>query len=345
MGSQEESVMRNSKWHKILIPLFLFLLIVPAAACSQPSTTKDMEQPVQPAEFSVGPVTLAPSTVMVGDVVAVAATVTNTGGVSGTYTAALSIDGQEADKKDIAIGPGGNEQVSFQLTETTAGSYNLAIGSSTTTLIVYDWSPYTIQYDESQGVPVGIYIKGEEGHIVHFTPPAKAFKIQKIKMYGTAKVSNTSEFDDNVITVRIWDKEGNNQLWSQDFPWRLFFGEYWQEVAVPDIRVNDDFLVEIVTHSEPDGDPIGFAQIAPGTPQVLASDSDVLKTLEEIGGDVRSVVVIGIDYPEAFADSPLERPETRSGYSLMGKVIDPVTGMLKGIRWLIRVEGEGVPGS
>jgi hypothetical protein len=327
MGSQEESVMRNSKWHKILIPLFLFLLIVPAAACSQPSTTKDMEQPVQPAEFSVGPVTLAPSTVMVGDVVAVAATVTNTGGVSGTYTAALSIDGQEADKKDIAIGPGGNEQVSFQLTETTAGSYNLAIGSSTTTLIVYDWSPYTIQYDESQGVPVGIYIKGEEGHIVHFTPPAKAFKIQKIKMYGTAKVSNTSEFDDNVITVRIWDKEGNNQLWSQDFPWRLFFGEYWQEVAVPDIRVNDDFLVEIVTHSE------------------LASDSDVLKTLEEIGGDVRSVVVIGIDYPEAFADSPLERPETRSGYSLMGKVIDPVTGMLKGIRWLIRVEGEGVPGS
>ncbi|MFC2049772.1 CARDB domain-containing protein [Chloroflexota bacterium] len=339
--------MQKSKWSKILIPLFLLLLIVPAVACSQPSTApKDLQQAGQPAEFNVGPVSFAPSTVMVGDVVTVAATVTNTGDVSGTYTAALSINGQEADKKDITIGPGASKEASFQLTETTTGSYNLAIGSSTTTLTVYEWNPYTIQYDDSQGVPVGVYVKGEEGHIVHFTPPAKAFKVQKIKMFGTAKVSNTSEFDDNVITVRIWDKEGNNQLWSQDFPWRLFFGAYWQEVAVPDIRVDDDFLVEIVTHSEPEGDPIGFAQIAPGTPEVIAGDdSDVLRILEAIGGDVKSVIVIGFDYPQAFADSPLERPETRSGYSLMGKVIDPVTGMLKGLRWLIRVEGEGAPGS
>ena len=78
---------------------------------------------------------------------------------------------------------------------------------------------------------------------------------------------------------------------------------------------------------------------------LAGDDSDVLRILEAIGGDVTSVVVIGFDYPEAFTDLPLERPETRSGYSLMGKVIDPVTGMLKGVRWLIRVEGEGAPGS
>jgi len=338
--------MQKSKWYKILAPCVFILLIVPVAACSQPSTTEDLEQPVQPAEFSVGPVTLAPSTAMVGDVVTVAATVTNTGDVSGTYTAALSIDGQEADKKDITIEPGGSQQVSFQLTKTTAGSYNLAIGSSSTTLTVYDWSPYTIQYFESQGALAAIYVSGENGHIVHFTPPAKAFRIQKIKIYGTVYILNTSEFDEKYITVRIWDKEGNNQLWSQDFPWRLFMGDaHWQEIKVPDIRVDDDFNVELVTNSNPmsirdgipvpGGDPIGIYTFGVSG---IAGRGGVKRP------DVWSVVVIGFDYPQSNTNAPLNRPETRSGYSLMGKLIDPGQDRLKGIRWLIRVEGEGAPG-
>jgi len=340
--------MRKSKWYKILVSLVFLLLIVPVAACSQPSTTtEDLQQAGQPAEFDVGPVTFAPSTVMVGDVVTVAATVTNTGDVSGTYTAALSTDGQEVDKKDITLEPGVSKEASFQLPETTAGSYNLAIGNSSSTMTVYEWSPYTIQYDESQGALAGIYVSGENGHIVHFTPPAKAFRIQKIKIYGTVYILNTSEFDDNYITVRIWDKEGNNQLWSQDFPWRLFIGDaHWREIKVPDVRVDDDFNVELVTNSNPmsirdgtpvpGGDPIGIYTFGiPG----IAGQGGVKRP------DVWSVVIIGFDYPESYTGSSLNRPETRSGYSLMGKLIDPGQGRLKGIRWLIRVEGEGAPGS
>jgi hypothetical protein len=181
----------------------------------------------------------------------------------------------------------------------------------------------------------GIYVSGENGHIVHFTPPAKAFRIQKIRVFGTVNILNTYEFDEKHITARIWDKERNNQLWSQDFPWRLFMGDVcWREIKVPDIRVDDDFHVEIVTNSNPSGgDPIDFCKFRIlGGPPTGRNPSAL------------SVVVIGFDYPKSYTASPLDRPETRSGYSLMGKLIDPGQGRLKGIRWLIRVEGEGAPG-
>lgn len=326
------------------------MLVGSLVACSQPSaTTIESPLPKRPAEFEVGPVTFAPATVMVGDSVTVTATVKNIGDVAGTYTAIFSLDGQQTDKKDITIEPGGSKEVSFQLSKTTPGSYKLAIGNSSIVMTVYNWSPCTIQYDESDGSMMGIYVSGENGHIVHFTPPAKAFRIQKIRIFGTTKILNTSEFDTKHVTVRIWNKERNSQLWSQDFPWRLFMGDAtWREIKVPDIRVNDDFYVELVTHSTPTaykpgteipslgGEPIDFAPIV------------ALGGRDFAGGGQSgplSVVLIGFDYPQSYIDSPSNRPETRSGYSHMGKLIDPGQGRLKGIRWLIRVEGEGSPGS
>jgi hypothetical protein len=60
---------------------------------------------------------------------------------------------------------------------------------------------------------------------------------------------------------------------------------------------------------------------------------------------VSDVVVIGFDYPQSYINSPTNRPETRSGYSYMGKLIDPGEKRLEGINWLIRVDGEGAPGN
>jgi hypothetical protein len=199
---------------------------------------------------------------------------------------------------------------------------------------------------------VGIYVSGENGHIIRFTPPNKAFKIQKIKIFEGLYFLNTSYLDKNHFTVRIWDKDGNNQLWSQDFPWRFFWGFYgWKEIKVPDVRVDDDFQVEIVTYSgpssykpgteipSPGGDPIGFVDFATGVPMTRGPIA-VQRTVETLG-----VVAIGLDYPQSSVNSPSNRPETRSGYSYMGKLIDPGQGRFKGINWLIRVDGEGAPGS
>ena len=65
---------------------------------------------------------------------------------------------------------------------------------------------------------------------------------------------------------------------------------------------------------------------------------------EPLIGYVRSAVLVDFDYPQSYVDAPLNRPETRSGYSNMGKLIDPGQKRLEGINWLIRVEGVGAPG-
>jgi len=334
--------MRQWKLYPIVVSCLLFLLFAMMAACSQPPATNENAPASQrPAEFEVGLITFEPTTGMVGNLFTATTTVKNIGDIAGTYTATISIDGQEVDSKAIPVEQGSSREVSFQLSKTTAGSYKLAIGNSSTVLTVYNWSPQTIQYDESDGVSEGIYVSGENGHIVHFTPPANAFKLQKIRIFVSLYFLNTSYLDKNHFTVRIWDKEGNKQLWSQDFPWRLFWGFYgWKEIEVPDIRVNDDFYVEIVTHSNPmrykpgteipspGGDAIGFAEMGKPVPY-----------------EYNNVIVIGFDYPQSYVNSPSNRPETRSGYSYLGKLIDPGQDRLKGIRWLIRVEGEGATGN
>jgi hypothetical protein len=317
-------------------------LFATTSACSQiPATTEEQSAIQRPAEFEVGPITLEPDAVMIDDSVTVTATVKNIGDVTGTYAAIFTIDGQEASKKDITIEPGNNKEASFQFSKTAPGTYSLAIGNSSATMTVYGWKPYKIQYDESDGSQMGIYVSGENGHIVHFTPPAKPFRVQTIRIFGMAKIKNTREFDEKHVTVRIWDKEGNNQLWSQDLPWRLFMGGCWVDVKVPGIRVNDDFKVEIVTHGDPAGGaPIEFANIV-GTllPSQISGSGGVF--VFETKGGIPSTVLIGFDYPKSY--TPSNRPETRSGYSYMGKPIDPGKGRLKGINWLIRVEGEGAP--
>ncbi|MCJ7515250.1 MAG: hypothetical protein MUO89_04660 [Dehalococcoidia bacterium] len=338
--------MRQWKLYLIVITGSFLLFFTTVAACSQPPATTE-EQPAsqRPAEFEVGPIAIEPPVVMVGDTVTVAATVNNTGDLAGIYNAVLLVDGQEAGRKDITIEPGSNQEVSFQLAKITADSHQLAIGSSSTVLTVYNWNPYTIRYDESDGAVTGIYVGGQNGHIVHFTPPARPFNIQKIRIYGFAKVRDTYEFDRNHITVRIWDKAGNNRLWSQDFPWRSFLGGSWLEIRVPNISVNDDFEVEVVTYSDPaGGDPIGFVLFGELPPETIGHAGGV-SVFQPSGVTIPSVICIGLDYPQSYINSPSNRPETRSGYSYMGKLIDPGQGRLKGINWLIRVDGEGAAGN
>lgn len=318
------------------------LIFATMAACS--TWISAPPQPISPAEFEVGPITLEPPVVMVGDTPTITVPVKNVGEIAGTYTAVILVDGQEAGRKEVTVNPGSIQDVSFQLSKITAGSYKLEIDNSNTVLTAYNWSPYTIQYDQSDGVSDGIYVSGDKGHIVHFTPPAKAFKIQTIRIFGFARVRGTYEFDFNRITIRIWDKDGNNQLWSHDFPWRLFIGGNWQDIPVPDIRVNDDFEVEVVTHSDPaGGEPIDFVSTVIMPSEKASGWSGFF--VPSASGKLPSVLCIGFDYPQSYLNSPGNRPETRSGYSYMGKLIDPGQKRLEGINWLIRVVGEGVAGN
>jgi len=333
--------MRQWKIYPTVITGLFFLLFAIVAACSQPSPATENTPALKPAEFEVGPISIEPPVVMAGDSATVMITVKNIGDIAGTYTAELFIAGQEVESKTISVNPAETQEISFQLQETSAGSQPLTIGNSGTVLTVYNWSPYTIQYDNADTSGMGIYVSGENGHIVHFTPPNKAFKIQNIRIFEGLYFLNTSYLDKNQFTVRIWDKEGNNLLWFQDFPWRVFWGFYgWRDITVPDIRVNDDFQVEVVTHSIP-------MKFIPGTeiPSPGGDPIDIATMGKSVPYEFNNVILIGFEYPQPYSSSPSYHAETRSGYSYMGKLIDPGQGRLEGINWLIRVDGEGAAGN
>jgi hypothetical protein len=329
---------------KVFPVLCLAILFISAiSACSTPpaAVTPPVEQM---AEFDVGPISVTPSVVMVGDTATVTAGITNTGNIADTYSAVLLVDGQQVGTRDITVGAGSSQKVSFQFSKTTAGSYNLAIGSSSAVLSVYNWTAYTLQYDNTEGAVVGAYVDGEAGHLTQFTPPNKAFRIQKITIFAATKISNTAELN-YPVTFRIWNKDASTLLWSQDVPWSRFLNGTWQDITVPGVRVNDDFRVEVVTHSAVIGDPMDFASMI-GI--VVPPFDDGYRIFRFIGpvGEVQDAVLVGFDYPQSYlqSPSPVNRPQTRSGYSLNGKLFDPGQGRLEGINWLIRVEGEGAPG-
>jgi hypothetical protein len=330
-----EERMSKHIWNRILISgLVLLLLPISAVACSSQSQVTEEGKAassgtgtppiVKPyADFEVGPLTVVRSGVSVGEVATVSTTVTNTGDVAGIYKAVLTVDGKQVDQKDVSVGPKGTERFTFQVSKEAAGSYKLAIGDSTAMLNVYEW-PYTIMYDS--GVPYGelLSVAGDFGHIVRFTPPAVPFRIQEIDVYAQARARDESDWYNRFVTVRILDS-GNNQLWSKDLPWRFFWsetGSFWKEIEVPNVSVNGDFKVEIVTHSDQFGE------------EIVAWPWST---------EVRPAIFLGYDRPKPspYITTAVVPVGTRSGVcDNMGNLIE-LPEKYQGLDWLIHVDGDG----
>jgi hypothetical protein len=62
--------------------------------------------------------------------------VTNSGDVSGTYTAVLKIDGNIESTKDLALTAGEAQNVVFNVSETTTGTYSVDVDGQSGTLTV-----------------------------------------------------------------------------------------------------------------------------------------------------------------------------------------------------------------
>jgi hypothetical protein len=273
------------------------------------------------AEFDVGPITVNRSGVSVGEIATVSTTIKNTGGIQGTYTAVFTVDGKQVDKKDVPVGFGSAETVSFTISKEAPGSYKLEIGDRTATLNVYQW-PYRIQYDLGNAYGELLTIAGDYGHIVHFTPPTTPFKIQKIEVYTQGLVSKDSEWYDRFATIRIWNSSRTQPLWSENYIYRDFWndvGSFWKEIDVPNVVANGDFYIEIVTHSPQfQGEMVAWPW----------------------GSEVRPAIFVGYDLPTLYQSSGVSSAETRSGISLMGQPVE-VPAKYEGLDWLIRVDGDG----
>jgi hypothetical protein len=175
-------------------------------------------------------------------------------------------------------------------------------------LTVHDWRPYTIQYDD--GKPdawVGYSAWGSRGIALRFTPPSVPFRVEQIAIFGYGVIQKDfSQWDKREFLLRVWNRDMSQAVWYKHFPWRLFkgavFGD-WVNIDVPNIIVNGDFYVEVVTFSEPGvGGWVG--------------DNALLVKAWRGDGDGRSILA------EA------------------GTLI-PKTGPARDLNWCIRVKGRG----
>jgi Mn2+/Fe2+ NRAMP family transporter len=89
-----------------------------------------------PATFETSALSISPSEINTGDTATIQATVTNSGDVSGTYTAVLKIDGNIESTQDLALTAGEAQNVVFSVSENTAGTYSVDVDGQTGTLTV-----------------------------------------------------------------------------------------------------------------------------------------------------------------------------------------------------------------
>jgi hypothetical protein len=261
-------MMKSAQVSLVILLLFISILTGAYMACDTPvsqpeiktpengSTSVQQTEPAEPAPkkpaaFEEGDLEI-PVTCRVGDTITVNTSVSNTGDEPGIYTAIFTVNGEEVSRELISVGAGDSEEVSFEFIRQEAGDYELAVGESRTSITVYGWVPCEIKYDKGVMQRLSYYSIGNDGLIVRFTPEDRLFKIKKIRLCGTVEVENLNKLKERQFTVNIWDKYMSSTLWSEDFSWQLFKSSLgWIYIEVPDVRVDDDFVVEFISHSEP----------------------------------------------------------------------------------------------
>jgi hypothetical protein len=263
---------------------------------------------LKPAEFKLTS-PCVPSEILTGETVTITADVTNIGEVEGTYTMVLAIGEQEFEERDVSVGAGATETVFFEVTSPEAsGDYKLSVGEAIKTLTVVDWTDCTLRHDNEKVDDYWTLFE-ERGCLSRFPLLYVPFKIQKISIYGQVSGNNLKDWKERSFTLRIWDEERTQELWSKDCLYDLFKTSTpsWGEVEVPGIRVDNDFYVEVITNGER-----------------LRPDS----TKTECG------LFVGLD---------LSTTEAESEVTLNG-VIQPWLdkfGPKEKAAWMIRVEGAG----
>ncbi len=222
--------------------------------------TKQVQEPV----FNVVSINTSPDLIMVGSNLTITAHVAIANSPSGEYSAILKIDNNQIAEKKIKVSQTSLAEVAFVVPVKEFGEHEITIGNRSILFkaLVFDKeNPVTIKYDGlGEGVQTftyqGMFIQGDAGHIVWFTAPGYPFKVTAISMKAGAIAKNFSPLDDKFFTVTLWDKKTGKSIWSKKYSWKIYEagsngGTRWEDIQIPDVIVKDDFLVEVVTYSDP----------------------------------------------------------------------------------------------
>jgi molybdopterin-binding protein len=84
--------------------------------------------PSELASFRVANLTINPFEAMVNQPVAISVGVANLGSISGSYSLSFKINGLVVETKELALSANESQQVTFSVTESIVGSYNVTVG-------------------------------------------------------------------------------------------------------------------------------------------------------------------------------------------------------------------------
>jgi hypothetical protein len=90
----------------------------------------------RPAEFAVSNVTVSPAIADIGEPAIVKATVTNSGALSGTYSVDLKVNDAVVETQEVNLSGQSSQEVSFTVSQATAGEYTVSIDGASTLLTV-----------------------------------------------------------------------------------------------------------------------------------------------------------------------------------------------------------------
>jgi len=116
----------------ILLAATVVLLITIAIITGCPSGDEGNGNgytPPLPASFSLSNLSIEPLEALPGETVTITATLSNTGGTSGSHDVTINIDGVEGDTQTITVSPGGNQSVVFEVYRDDSASYEVVVGN------------------------------------------------------------------------------------------------------------------------------------------------------------------------------------------------------------------------
>jgi hypothetical protein len=88
------------------------------------------------ARFELGSLVVTPAEAISGQEIAISVTVSNLGNLDGVYTAELTVNGHVVDSKDVSVPGGGSQVVTFSVSRTEPGTYDIAVGDRLGSFIV-----------------------------------------------------------------------------------------------------------------------------------------------------------------------------------------------------------------
>ena len=241
----------NGEFFRFALLLSLISLTI-ISACSRISP--DNQNNSTP-EFEVLSLEVSPRCAFTGENATVTAIVINRNNVDSKYMATFLLDGQSAIKKEVMLHGSKTANISFTVSSDIPATKEIAIDGFKTSVSFYTPKRHEIQYDNYDiQVNAGAFsamskAPGQEpyGQMVCFTAPFKPFIVNKIKMRTVGSFSQNENVTQ--MTINLWDSIGNN-LWSENYPWPgIDTNNTWVEYVVPDIPVDNDVYVEMVSHS------------------------------------------------------------------------------------------------